>query len=118
MTINIKLDPTVFDPGGCFEGIPPNRAVLSMGVGRDDVHIGKLNTGTANNLSYRGGQTNFMIDCRGTEISDIMLEYIVSNDTYQVAYAAHLIDLMERSLVIVYQDGTPLTPVQVKAFTA
>ena len=118
MTINIQLDPSVFLSGGLFEGIPRNRAVLHIGVGRDDVYIGKLNGGTAANLSYRGGQTNFMIGTSGTDISDITLEYIVSTGTYKVAYAVQLIDMMERSLVIVSQDGTPLTATEVQDFTA
>jgi hypothetical protein len=118
MTISIKLNPTIFDPGGLFEGIIRNRAVLHLGVGRDDTHIGKINQGTAANLSYRGGQTNFQIDCRGTELTDQSFEFIAQNQGYQIAYLAHLIDFMERGLVQVFQDGVLLTVTQVRAFTA
>lgn len=118
MTIAIKLNPTIFDPGGLFEGTPRNRAVLHLGVGRDDVHIGKINQGNASNLSYRGGQTNFQIDCRGTEMSDESFEFIAQNSSYQVSYLGHIIDFMERDLIQVFQDGVQLTISQVKTFTA
>ena len=118
MTISIKLNPTIFDPGGLFEGTPRNRAVLHLGVGRDDTHIGKVNQGDASHLSYRGGQTNFQIDCRGTEISDQMFQYFAENQGYQVSYMAHIIDYMERGLIQVYQDGILLTVTQVRAFIA
>lgn len=118
MTISIKLDPTIFDPGNLFYGTPINRAVLNMGVGRDDTHIGKINQGSAANLSYRGGQTNFLIDCRGTEVSDQMFQYMVENQGYQVSYITHLIDFMERGLVQVFQDGVQLSVAQVRTFIA
>lgn len=118
MAINIKLSPTVFDPGGVFYGVPRNRAVLHMGVGRDDTHIGKRNQGDASNLSYRGGQTNFQIDTKGTELSDQMFQFMVENQGYQIAYVTHIIDFMERQLITVEQDGVPLTVTQVRNFTA
>jgi len=118
MTISIKLDPTIFSSGGLFEGTQPNRAVLAIGGVRDDVYLGKINTGTAANLSYRGGQTSLMIDTRGTDISDLMLEYMMSNNLNLSVYGIQLIDMMERFLIEVFQDGVALTPAQVKIFTA
>jgi len=118
MTIAIKLNPTIFNAGALFEGITPNRAVLHLGVGRDDTHIGKINQGTAANLSYRGGQTSFQLDYRGTEISDQLFQYMVENQSYQVSYVIQVIDMMERGLVEVYQDSILLTVAQVRAFTA
>lgn len=118
MTVSIKLHPDVFISGGLFYGIPRNRAVLHMGVGRDDTHIGKINQSTAANLSYRGGQTNFQIDCRGTEMSDQMFQFMSENEGYQIAYVAHIIDFMERGLIEVYQDGSLLSVTQVRTFTA
>ena len=87
MTISIQLDPSVFTTGGLFEGTQPNRAVLMIGVGRDDVYIGKINTGTAANLSYRGGQTNLQIGTTGAEISDLMLEYMMTTSENQIGRA-------------------------------
>ena len=118
MTIAIRLDPSIFSATGLFHGIPRSRAVLHMGVGRDDTHIGKINQSTAANLSYRGGQTNFQIDARGTEMSDQMFQFMSENEGYQIAYVAHIIDFMERGLIIVEQDGTPLTVAGVRTFTA
>lgn len=118
MTISIKLDSSVFSTGGLFEGVQPNRAVLSIGGVRDDVYLGKINTGNAGNLSYRGGQTSLLIDTRGTDISDLMLEYMMSNNLNLSVYGVQLIDMMERSLIGVFQGGVALTTAQVKVFTA
>ena len=118
MTISIKLDPTIFDPGGLFEGIPRNRAVLHMGTARNDLYIGKINQGTAANLSYRGGQTNVQIDYRGTDLTDEAFEFFAQKQLYQSSYLSHLVDLMDRGLVQVFQDGIELTIAQVKIFTA
>lgn len=118
MTVAIRLDPAVFSAGGVFHGIPRSRAVLHMGVGRDDTHIGKINQGTAANLSYRGGQTNFQIDARGTEMSDQMFQFMSENEGYQIAYVAHIIDFMERGLIIVEQDTVALSVTDVRTFTA
>jgi len=119
MTISIQLDPAVFNAGNIFEGIPRNRAVLSLGGVRDDVYLGKINTGTAANLSYRGGQTSLMIDTKGTDISDLMLENMMKGGSLNLTvYGVQLLDFMERALVKVFQDGAELTPTQVKMFTA
>lgn len=125
MTISIKLNETLFDPGGLFYGIPKNRAVLAIGVGRNDIFAGKINTGTAASLSYRGGQTNFQIDTRGTELTDNMFEYIMQNETYVVTFGAHILDMLERELISVFQDGVlladgsvPAGITAVKTFTA
>lgn len=118
MTINIKLkQPNVFNPGGIFEGIPPNRAVLHLGVARDDTYIGKINQGNASNLSYRGGQTNFQVDTRGTDMSDEMFEYFVTNQGYQTSYLTHIVHFVELGVIEVTQDGgVALTAAQIRAF--
>ena len=118
MTISIKLNETIFDPGGLFYGTPKNRAVLALGVGRNDFFAGKINTGTAASLSYRGSQTNFQIGTRGTELTDNMFEYIMQNEDYVVTFGAHILDMLERELIEVFQDGAPLAIAAVKAFTA
>jgi hypothetical protein len=119
--INIKLTDALFtSPDGLFykEGIARDRAVLHLGSGRNDLPLGKRYTGTAASLSYRGGQNVLMIDARGTEMEDIMLETIVSNELYRAAYGVQLIDYVERGYIEVRQNGVLISATALRTYTA
>jgi hypothetical protein len=119
--IQIKLSPSLFaSPDGLFfkQGVPPNRAVLHVGSGRNDLPLGKLATGTAANLSYRGGQNVLLISTGGTQIEDIMLETIINNENYRAAYGVQLIDFVERGLVEVYEDNVLVTATALRTYMA
>ena len=119
--INIKLKDTVFQaPNGLFykEGIPAKKAVLHIGTGRNDLPLGKVDMGDASNLSYRGGQTVLLIDSRGTDIDDLVLETIIHNQDYRAAYGVQLLSYVERDYIEICQDGTPLTLAQLKVYMA
>lgn len=124
MTVNVKLngDPVaktgVFAAGGLFAGVPASRAVLTLGSGRDDRYLGKINMNPASSLSYRGGQTSLMVDSRGTEFSDYTFESIMQESLYRATYGVQILDFVERGLIEVYQDQLLLTPAQIATFTA
>ena len=116
--INVQLTPAMFDPGGLFYGVDRSRAVLVIGAARNDLVIGKRNSGDIGAFSYRGFENGIFIDARGTEFEDIMLETIVSNMGYRATYGAQLIDFVERGYVQVYQDGTLITATALRTYTA
>lgn len=118
MAITIKLADSVFLTGGIFYGVDTNRAVLFVGTNRDGFYAGKLGTGTASNLSYRGGQNVLLISWVGTSISDITLETYMKNTDHRTAYGAPIIDYVERGIIEVYQNTTLLTPAALNVFTA
>jgi hypothetical protein len=116
--INVKLKDTIFTSGKPFHGEDRNRAVLIIGAGRNDLVIGKRNNMPPASLNYYGFQTGLHINTRGQEFEDIMLETIVTNPNYRASYGAQLIDLVERDYIEVCQDGTALTAVQLRTYTA
>ena len=116
--INVQLTPTMFVSNGLFYGVDKSRAVLIIGAARNDLVIGKRNSGCIGSLQYRGFQEGIFIDARGTEFDDIMLESIIQNEIYRASYGAQLIDFVERGYIQVAQNGTILTVAQIKAFVA
>ena len=80
--------------------------------------MGQVSTGTAANLSYRGGQNVLMISTVGTDIGDIMLETLINNEIYRAAYGAQLIDMVERGYVEVRQDGSLISATALRTYTA
>jgi len=116
--INIKLTPTVFDVGGLFHGIDRSRAVLVIGAARNDLVIGKRNSGPIDSLSYRGFENGIHVDSRGTEFEDIMLETIIKNYGYRASYGAQLIDFVERGYIQVCQDGAIISATALRNYTA
>lgn len=118
MAITIKLTDACFAPGGIFHGVPTNRAVLFVGSNRDGCYAGKLNTGTAANLSYRGGQTVLLIDWVGTDISAYTLEYYMKNQDGKTSFGAPLLDYVERGYVEVFEDGAAITAADLFNYTA
>ena len=116
--INIQLTPQMFQPNGLFYGMDKSRAVLVIGAARNDLVVGKRNTGDIGSMSYRGFQLGLFVDARGTEIEDIMLETIIKNEDYRATYGAQLIDFVERGYIQVFQDGVLLTAVALRTYTA
>lgn len=116
--INVQLTATMFNPGGLFYGVDKSRAILTFGAARNDLVIGKRNSGNIGSFSYRGFQLGFFVDSRGTEIEDIMLETIIKNEDYRATYGAQLIDFVERGYLQVFQDGVPLTATTLRTYTA
>lgn len=113
-----KSDPALYK-NGIFAGIPRNRSVLKIGTGRSDFYIGKLGpTYDASHLSYRGGQTNMMIDSVGTEVSDRIFDIIMNNTDLRTSYGQEILDFVEKGIIEVYQTGTLLTAAQIDVFTA
>jgi len=120
MTVSIRLNQTVFDPGGIFFGVQRNRSVLCVGSGKPEAYIGKIaQTYDAGHLSWRGSQFTLNIDWVGTNINDINFELLVKdNPRVQADFLGQIIDFMFRGYIIVERDGTALTPTQVKNFVA
>ena len=116
--INVQLTPAMFNAGGLFHGMDRSRAILVIGAARNDLVIGKRNTGDFGSFSYRGFQEGIFIDARGTEFEDIMLETIIKNEDYRAAYGAQLIDFVERGYVQVFQDGTLISATALRTYTA
>lgn len=116
--INVQLTPSMFDPNGLFYGIDKSRAVLILGAARNDLVIGKRNSGGIGAFSYRGFQEGIFVDARGTEFEDIMLETIIKNEAYRASYGAQLIDFVERGMIQVFQDGVLLSAIALRTYTA
>lgn len=116
--INVQLTPAMFDPGGLFHGVDKSRAILVLGAARNDLVIGKRNSGDIGAFSYRGFQLGMFVDSRGTEFEDIMLETIIKNEDYRATYGAQLIDMVERGYMQVFQDGAPITAVALRTYAA
>ena len=116
--INVQLTPAMFTPGGLFYGVDRSRAILAIGAARNDLVIGKRNSGDIGAFSYRGFQNGIFIDARGTEFEDIMLETIIKNDDYRATYGAQLIDFVERGYIQVFQDGAIITATALRTYTA
>jgi len=116
--INVQLTPAMFDPNGLFHGIDRSRAILAIGAARNDLVIGKRNSGDIGAFSYRGFQNGIFIDARGTEFENIMLETIIQNEDYRCTYGAQLIDFVERGYIQVSQDGVLITALALRTYTA
>lgn len=116
--INVQLTPPMFLSGGLFHGMDKSRAVLVIGAARNDLVIGKRNSGDIGNLNYRGFQNGIFIDARGTEFEDIMLETIIKNEDYRATYGAQLIDFVERGYIQIFQDGALISAVALRTYTA
>lgn len=123
--IKIRLNPTIFDPGGLMADISPKKAVLHIGSGKPEEYIGyfkdhdlgvsSAGQGFGNYPSY---QFSFMIDRTGSEISDQSLERMVSKDNPLGSFGAQIIEFHQKGYIIVEQDGTPLTTTAIANFTA
>lgn len=119
MTISVKLDPTVFDPGGVFEGTPHSRAVVHIGSGRNDLFMGKLpGPHPPGSLSWRGGQTYLQIGYAGSQFDDQQFEYIMQESHYRASVGAQLLYLLQRGIILVEKDGVTQTVTDVFTFTA
>jgi len=118
--ISIKLAASVFTgPNGMFYGTPPNRAVFMLGSGRQDLFLAKVRTAYPNgHLSYRGGQTQLMIDLWGTEITDYTFEVYMKNQEGRMCYGEQILYLVVKGILEVYKDGVLLTEAAIDAFTA
>jgi hypothetical protein len=116
--INVQLTPAMFAPGGLFYGTDRSRAVLVVGAARNDLVVGKRNSGDIGAFDYRGFQNGLYVDARGTEFEDIMLETIMKNEGYRCTYGAQLLDFVERGYVQVYQDGVIITALALRTYTA
>jgi hypothetical protein len=108
----------MFLPGGLFYGTDKSRANLVLGAARNDLVVGKRNTGDIGALNYKGFQLGIYVDARGTEIEDIMLETLIKNEDYRATYGAQLIDFVERGYIQVFQDGVLLSAVALRTYTA
>jgi hypothetical protein len=120
MTIKIKLADSVFTgPSGVFYGTPPNRAVYMLGSGREDMYLSKFRVPyPLGHLSYRGGQTQLMIDRSGTEVTDDTFEVYMQNQEGRISYGEQILTLVVKGFLEVLQDGVILTPAQIDVFTA
>lgn len=117
--INIRLNPTVFAPGGKFFGFVMGRTVLSIGTGKEEAYMAKPDQVFGmDSLSYRGGQSGLLIDTTGTQISNDTLQYFMNNMEYVPAIGSQILDYQTRGLIIVDQDGVALTTAQLKGYTA
>lgn len=113
MSILIRLDPAVFLPGGMFDGVPQSRAVLHLGVGRNDLYAGKMSEGSQNVL---------LVSARGVEIQEDAFEAYMSLDSMKSAYGMQILDFMSRGLIqvanTVADPLVPMTVVAIKAYVA
>ena len=116
--INVQLTPSMFASNGLFHGMDKSRAVLVIGAARNDLVVGKRNSGGIGAASYRGFECGLFVDARGTEFEDIMLETIIKNADYRATYGAQLIDFVERGYFQVFQDGVLITAVALRTYTA
>ena len=116
--INVQLTSAMFAPGGLFYGTQRSRAVLVIGAARNDLVIGKRNSGAIGSLNYRGFENGIYVDSRGTEFEDIMLETIIQNYGYRASYGAQLIDFVERGYIQICQDGAILSATALRTYTA
>lgn len=113
--IKIRLNPVVFNAGGVFYGVSQSRAVLSVDTNKPAGYAGFLNTREQPSQS----QSLLLIDADGTELSNFMLEHhMVSSGNSRNTFGQIILDFVERGLILVEQDGTPLTAVQLNSYTA
>jgi len=133
MTIKILLNPDQFDSvtgigkgndpslykRGIFAGIHRKKALLEVGAARNDLYVGKLGpVFDMGHLSYRGGQTQLLVDYTGLEMSDIVFDMVMQNDGYRASYGQCILDLAEKNVIDVLHNGTELTPTQIDTWTA
>jgi len=116
--INVQLAPSMFAPGGLFHGERRGSAVLVIGSARNDLVVGKRNTGGIGSVEYHGFECGIYVDSRGIEFEDIMLETIIKNEGYRATYGVQLIDFVERGYVQVYQDGVMISATALRTYTA
>lgn len=117
--ISIRLDPAIFEPGGQFSGMNSARTVLAIGTGKPELYTGETQPIYGqDSLSYRGGQIGMFIDLCGTQLEDYAFETMIQNHTARIAYGTQIIDFVQKGLVIVEQDGSPLSAMQIKNFIA
>ena len=117
--ISIRLDPAIFAPGGQFAGMNSARTVLAIGTGKPEIYSGETQPIYGHDsLSYRGGQIGMFIDLCGTQLEDYAFETMIQNQTGRIAYGSQIIDFVQRGLVIVEQDGSSLSAMQIKNFIA
>jgi hypothetical protein len=117
--IKIRLNPTIFNPGGKFYGIDQSRAILSLSTGKPEGYTGIANAPYGlESKSWRGSSHFLAVDATGVEMSDLSLEYHMTNSSSRNSYGQIIIDMLERGLIIVEKDGVPLTPAALNTFTA
>lgn len=118
--IRIRLNPTLFNPGGLFYAVPKSRAVLTVMTGKPEGYLGQRPVPYGlGSPSYRGGQNALLVDASGTEMSDYMLEHhMVPSGNSRNSFGQIILDFVERALIIVEKNGTPLTAAQLNSFTA
>ena len=112
MTIQIKLHGDNFLPGGHFfeQGVPPSKAKIVLGTGRNDLPTG---------ITTPGNQPIMAIGASGVYLEDLALEQMMQNDNYRGSYGNQIIWFVQQGLIEVIQDGTTtLTPTALNAFTA
>lgn len=114
--ISIRLDPSVFLPGGKFEGVPENRAVLLVGDAKWNPFAGRTQPiYDVDSPLYQPTQYVLSVNAFATQLEDTNFEYIMN---YQSSYSGMIIEFLSRGLIIVEQNGTPLTVAQVREFAA
>jgi len=117
--ISVRLDPAVFTAGGVFENVLRSRAVLNIGSGRDEQYAGKISPAYSNlHPSWRGCQWILLIDAVGSQISDVTFEAYMKDTEMRRAYGDQVLDFAARNLIIVEQNGVPLTIAQMRVFVA
>lgn len=112
MGILIRLNPTVFDPGGIFENTARSRAVLHAGVGRNDVYAGKLSPGSQNVL---------LITAQGVEVQTDAFQAYMSGDM-KAEYGIQLLDYIQRGYIqcasTIADPFVPMTIAAIRAYIA
>lgn len=114
--ISIRLDPSVFLPGGPFEGIPENRAVLLLGDTKWNPFAGKTQPiFEVDHPLYQPTQYLMNISSFATQLEDTNFQYVMN---VQSSYSGMIVHYLSKGYIIVEQNGTPLTVAQVRTFAA
>ena len=115
--ISIRLDPSVFAPGGPFHNVPPNRAVLMCGDSSWRTYSGRSRAVYPRSESSLYQPTQYAMN-----INAYPLQFENTNFQYMMlafsSYSGQLVDFLARGLVIIEQDGVPLTVPQIRDYAA
>lgn len=104
MTIQFRIDLAQFSPGGVFEGEDQSKTAIGIG----NFFTGKRYT---NHSAFKTEYSRALrVDAGGTEIRDDLFE-VAPDETKAI-----LSEYVYRGIMIVAQDGTPLTPNEILHF--
>lgn len=117
--ITIRLNESIFESGGLFEGTPRSKAVLHIGTGKQEQYAYTQDAYPTGNLRHKDYANSLIIDSNGLIMTDIMFETIMDmgGRTY-TSFGIQILEYQQKGLIEVLQESTLLTTAQIKGYTA